>query len=50
MAFTRHADGSTKEIVVQLSDYHGFAFVDFATRKELRRVTLPDPPGAHKEI
>lgn len=49
MAFTRNADGSTKEIVVQLSDFHGFAVVDFATRKEIRRITLPDPPGQHKE-
>lgn len=49
MAFTRNPDGSTKEIIVQLSDFHGFAVVDFKTRKELRRVTLPDPPGQHKE-
>lgn len=49
MAFTRNADGSTKEIIVQLSDFHGFAVVDFATRKEIRRITLPDPPGEHKE-
>lgn len=49
MAFTRNADGSTKEIIVQLSDFHGFALVDFATRKEIRRITLPDPPGEHKE-
>jgi YVTN family beta-propeller protein len=49
MAFTRNADGSTKEIIVQLSDFHGFAFVDFASQKEIRRITLPDPPGEHKE-
>jgi YVTN family beta-propeller protein len=49
MAFTRNADGSTKEIIVQLSNFHGFALVDFAKRKEIRRVTLPDPPGEHKE-
>jgi YVTN family beta-propeller protein len=49
MVFTRNADGSTKEIVVQLSNFHGFAVVDFATRKELRRVALPDPPGQEKE-
>jgi YVTN family beta-propeller protein len=49
MAFTRNADGSTKEIVVQLSDFHGFAVVDFAARKEIRRVTLPDPAGQEKE-
>src|SRR5580658_1472218 len=49
MAFTRNADGSTKEIVVQLSDFHGFTMVDFATRKEVKRVTLPDPKGMQKE-
>lgn len=49
MAFTRNADGSTREIIVQLSDYHGFAIVDFATRKEVRRVALPDPAGQEKE-
>jgi YVTN family beta-propeller protein len=49
MTFTRNADGSTKEIVVQLSEFHGFAVVDFAARKEAQRVTLPDPPGQQKE-
>jgi YVTN family beta-propeller protein len=49
MAFTWNADGSTKEIVVQLSEFHGFAVVDFAARQEIRRVTLPDPPGQEKE-
>jgi YVTN family beta-propeller protein len=49
MAFTKNPDGSTKEIIVQLSDFHGFAVVDFAARKEINRVTLPDPPGQQKE-
>lgn len=49
MAFTRNADGSTKEIIVQLSDFHGFAVVDFAARKEIRRVTLPESAGQEKE-
>jgi YVTN family beta-propeller protein len=49
MVFTRNADGSTKEIVLQLSNFHGFAVVDFASRKEVRRVTLPDVPGKEKE-
>ncbi|MDX1981036.1 MAG: hypothetical protein SFV51_12265 [Bryobacteraceae bacterium] len=50
MAFTVNRDGSTKDIIVQLSDFHGFAVVDFATRKEVRRITLPDPPGVVKEM
>jgi YVTN family beta-propeller protein len=49
MAFTRNADGSTKEIIVQLSDFHGFAVVSFAAREEIKRVTLPDLPGQEKE-
>ena len=49
MAFTKRADGSTKEIIVQLSNFHGFAVVDFATRKELRRITLPDVAGREQE-
>ncbi|MEP7363916.1 MAG: YncE family protein [Acidobacteriota bacterium] len=48
MVFTQNPDGSTKEIIVQLSNFHGFAVVDFATRKELRRVTLPDVEGKEK--
>ena len=49
MAFTKNADGSTKEIIVQLSGFHGFAVVDFNSHKEIRRVTLPDVPGQERE-
>jgi YVTN family beta-propeller protein len=45
MAFERNADGSTRRIFLQLSDVHGFAVVDFATRREVARVTLPDLPA-----
>jgi len=45
MAFERKPDGSTGRIFVQLSDFHGFVVVDFATHRELSRLTLPDPPG-----
>jgi YVTN family beta-propeller protein len=46
IAFEKNADGSTKRLFVQLSDFHGFAIVDFAARKEVGRVTLPNdiPP------
>jgi YVTN family beta-propeller protein len=50
MTFDTNADGSTKHIFVQISDFHGFAVVDFATHKELRRITLPDVPGAVKNL
>jgi YVTN family beta-propeller protein len=49
MAFTTNPDGSTKWIMVQLSDFNGFAAVDFTTHKEINRITLPDlPPGKAK--
>lgn len=49
MIFETNADGSTKRIFVQLSNYHGIAVVDWATRKETSRWELPDIPGEHKE-
>ena len=42
MAFETNADGSTKRIFVQLSNLHGFAVVDFAQRKEVARIELPN--------
>jgi len=46
MAFAANADGSTKWIFVQLTNFNGFAVVDFATRKEVNRIKNPDlPPG-----
>src|SRR6516225_3131766 len=41
---------ATTRIFVQLSDFHGFAIVDFTTHKEIGRVTLPDVPGATKGL
>ena len=48
MAFETNADGSTKRIYVQLSDFHGFAVVDFQQRKEVARVELPHDVPAEK--
>ena len=46
MTFNTNPDGSTKWIFAQLTGFNGFAVVDFATRKELKRITNPDlPPG-----
>src|SRR4029077_19898381 len=47
MAFEANANGSTKRIFVQLSELNGFAVVDFATHKEVTRITLP-PIGPGK--
>ncbi len=49
MVFIPNSDSSTKYIITQLSDFHGFAVVDFAARKEILRITLPDPKGQEKE-
>ena len=48
MAFETNPDGSTKRIFVQLSNLHGFAVVDFAQRKEVLRVELPNDIPAEK--
>jgi YVTN family beta-propeller protein len=46
MTFATNPDGSTKWLFAQLSDFNGFAVVDFATHKEIKRVNNPDlPPG-----
>jgi YVTN family beta-propeller protein len=41
MAFYKNPDGSTKWIFVQLSDFNGFAVVDFATHQEIKRIQNP---------
>jgi TolB-like protein len=48
VGFTKNPDGSTKEIIAQLSDFHGFVVVDFASHKEINRITLPDISNQQK--
>jgi len=48
IAFEANADGSTRRVFVQLSNFHGFAIVDFAQRKEVGRVELPTDIPADK--
>jgi YVTN family beta-propeller protein len=44
-------DHSIKELFVQLSNLHGFAVVDYQSRKVVRTILLPDgPPGARPLI
>jgi len=50
IAFETNPDGSTKRMFVQLSGFHGFAIVDFATHQEMARITLPDVPGVEKNL
>jgi YVTN family beta-propeller protein len=42
MAIETAPDGSTRRIFAQLSNLNGFAVVDFAARKEVDRIQLPD--------
>jgi YVTN family beta-propeller protein len=50
IAFEKAADGTTRRMFVQLTDFHGFAVVDFATHREVARVTLPDRPDTPKGL
>jgi YVTN family beta-propeller protein len=47
MAFDANPDGSTRNIYVQLSNFHGFAVVDFASGKETARIEHPAIEGEH---
>ncbi|HLG56780.1 MAG TPA: hypothetical protein VI485_15690 [Vicinamibacterales bacterium] len=47
MTFDTNPDGSTRRIFVQLSGFHGFAAVDFATGQEVARIEHPAIPGVH---
>src|SRR6266852_4576531 len=50
MAFEANPDGSTRRIFVELSNFNGFAVVDFAKRSEIASITLPDEPGGWQVI
>jgi len=42
MTIESNPDGSAKRIHIQLAAWDGFAVLDFATRKEVARIKLPD--------
>jgi YVTN family beta-propeller protein len=44
IAFDTNPDGSTRNMYVELSDFHGVVVVDFKERKEITRITLPEVP------
>lgn len=44
LCFETNPDGSTKRMFVQITNLHGFAIVDWAQRKEVGRINLPDLP------
>jgi YVTN family beta-propeller protein len=43
-------DGSIHRLFVQLSNLHGFAVIDWASRKEVERVLLPDGPAGARPL
>ena len=49
MAFETNPDGSTKRAFFQLTKFHGFVAVDFATHKEVARIALPKIKDGKKE-
>jgi len=48
MAFDTNPDGSTKRIFVELSNFNGFITVDFATRKVVDKIAVPEAPAGEK--
>jgi len=48
MAFETNPDGSTKRIFIELSNFNGFVTVDFAARKVVDKIPMPDLPAAEK--
>jgi YVTN family beta-propeller protein len=41
MTMSKNPDGSTRSLFVQVGEYNGFVVVDFQTRKEVTRISLP---------
>ena len=50
IAFEANRDGSTRRMFVQITNFHGFAVVDFESRKEISRVTLPSLPPEQRHL
>jgi YVTN family beta-propeller protein len=48
VAFEANPDGSTKRMFAQITNLHGFAIVDWAQRKEVGRINLPEIPEAER--
>jgi YVTN family beta-propeller protein len=48
MAFETNPDGSTKRIFVELSNFNGFITVDFATRRVVDKIPMPEVAASEK--
>ncbi len=50
MTMSTNPDGSTKYIFVQMTDFNGFAVIDFATHEEIKRIKNPDLAPGKKPV
>ncbi len=50
MSISKNPDGSTRSLFIPVGDLNGFAVVDFETRKEVARITLPKLPPERNAI
>jgi len=48
ICFETNPDGSTKRMFAQITNLHGFAVVDWAQKREVSRITLPEIPAAER--
>ena len=48
IAFDVNADGSTKRLFIQLSNFNGFVIVDFRTHQVVDKIKLPEVPAAER--
>jgi YVTN family beta-propeller protein len=50
MIFDTNPDGSTRNLYVQLSEFHGFAALDFNSREEVARIEHPPVAGEEAHL
>jgi len=48
IAFETNADGSTKRMFLQISNFNGFQTLDFATHKIVEKIALPEAAAGEK--
>lgn len=48
LCFETNPDGSTKRMFAQITNFHGFAVVDWAQKREVSRISLPEIPEAQR--
>jgi len=48
ICFEANPDGSTKRMFAQITNFHGFAIIDWAQKREVGRITLPEIPEAQR--